>query len=497
MTDRSLQAPATAATSTVAADDGPEEAARHILDAIEKRLGLSPCHSRRAEVLGAPGIRDKLDALLTAEPIPQEVVRQLTVGETYFNREPATLKVLETNVLPRIINARAQGPRVLRLWSAGCCTGEEALSLAMILDRLLPDVERWHVSIVATDVNRTFLDRAREGVFGEWSFRGTPPQLRTQYFSEAGPGLWRVAPRIARMVTYLEHNLAAPLLPRKITQGEAMDIVLCRNVLMYFSQRQSQAVLQRLRSVLRPESRSGRESALHEGGWMALSPTEYMMHRPSGFHVRTFDGVCLYQRADREAGSPPSRTFRGVTPQPRSATRSEPPRVAASPPVAIRQRPAHQQDARETVTGIGAAESLARARAEADSGRLESALHLCTQALDADKVNPGLHFLRARVLEELGRSDDAATALGRVLYLDPSFIPAYLAAGSLALRGGNRAHAVRHFKGALRLLQPLDPEGEVPGAEGLTAGHLTQMVLALQATAWPVLAQAPPAHFPA
>src|SRR5690606_35039610 len=114
------------------------------------------------ELLSAPVERRHLEALAA----------HVTIGETYFFREPRTLDAFETGLLLPLIEERRRTGRHLRIWSAGCATGEEPYSIAMLLSRLIPDLEAWQITILATDINSRFLAKAERGAYGKWSFRG-------------------------------------------------------------------------------------------------------------------------------------------------------------------------------------------------------------------------------------------------------------------------------------------------------------------------------------
>lgn len=452
---------------------GPSELFTRALAAIEQRLGLHFPASRQAELLAlladsTSGMRpdeiaawtDRLEHGEASDPVLQSLARRLTVGETYFFREPATLDVVENRILPELIRARAGGSRRLRLWSAGCCTGEEPYTLAMILERLLPDIDHWNILILATDINRDFLARAVEGVYTEWSFRQTRPDLKARFFRETAPGRHVLHPRVRARVTFTPLNLATDTYPSATHDTGNMDLILCRNVLMYFSERQAQGVMTRLHRSLLP------------GGWLAVSPTEHALRRTPGFRSTCIDGAFLYRKindndtpapAPRAAVSPPA-----PAPRRRSATPSpRPSALPASPAPAVPLRAAPPTPAL----------SLAqRARHAADAGRLVEALQICDDALATDKMNPALHGLRARILEELGRADEAGDALRRVLYLDPDSIPAHFALGNLALRQHKPAQSRRSFAQVLALLRTLPPEAELPDMDGMTAGHLAEMI---------------------
>src|SRR2546428_1703787 len=101
----------------------------------------------------------------------ETLASHLTVGETYFFRERKSLEILEENILPELIRTRRGTDQRIRIWSAGCCTGEEPYTIAILLDRLLPDIRDWQITITATDINPCFLKKASDGLYSEWSFR--------------------------------------------------------------------------------------------------------------------------------------------------------------------------------------------------------------------------------------------------------------------------------------------------------------------------------------
>ena len=131
----------------------------------------------------------------------------LTVGETYFFRDKSTWAAIESEVLPELIASRRADGRHLRIWSAGCCTGEEPYSVAMLLSNMIHDIDDWNITILATDINPRFLKKAEDGVYTEWSFRSAPAWLKERYFGSAASGRFILAPRIRRMVRFSHLNL--------------------------------------------------------------------------------------------------------------------------------------------------------------------------------------------------------------------------------------------------------------------------------------------------
>jgi len=200
-------------------------------------------------------IRWLLTAPLTRTQI-EGLASHLTVGETYFFREKRSLEILEQQILPELLRTRAQTEKHLRIWSAGCCTGEEPYSIAMLLDQLIPDLEKWNVTILATDINPQFLRKAAKGIYGAWSFRDTPGWIRERYFTKRQDGRFEIQPRIRRRVTFSYLNLAEDAYPSLVNSTNAMDVILCRNVLMYFAQERARKVVDNL------------HRSLVDGGWL-------------------------------------------------------------------------------------------------------------------------------------------------------------------------------------------------------------------------------------
>lgn len=430
---------------------------------------------------------------LLAAPLERRQVEtlasQLTVGETYFWREPAALAALEREVLPALIAARrASGERRLRLWSAGCCTGEEPYSVAVLLSRLLPDLDEWNISLLATDINPHFLAKALRGEYREWSFRGAPAWLRADYFSPSGAGNYTLAPRIRRLVSFAYLNLVDDVYPALDNNTNAIDVVLCRNVLMYFEADAMRAVLDKFRR------------ALNDGGWLLVSPTEASVTMFSGFAAAGFADAILYRKGAPQPASLPAPPVRAPidVPAPFAWPPAEapvaleplPPALPAAPPAApaagdaYRRAQAHyaQGDYAAAVAALAAsapddvAGLALAARACANQGQFDAACGWCAAAVERDKFDPGLRYLLASVLAEQGRSDAAVAALRQALYLDQDFVLAHFALGNLYRRLGQPAPAARHFATARTLLAGYPPGQALPDAEGLTAGRLLDII---------------------
>lgn len=419
-----------------------------------------------------------LSAPLTRH-MSEVLASHLSIGETYFFREKQSLEILGEQVLLQLLQSRRQNERRLRIWSAGCSTGEEAYTIAILLDRLLPDLKEWNITILATDFNPKFLRKAAQGVYGEWSFRDAPGWLRERYFNKSSDGRFEIHPRIRKMVTFSYLNFADDVYPSLSNNTSAMDVILCRNVLMYFT-------AQRAKQVAGNFYR-----ALVDGGWLIVSPTEVSHSLFSPFTPVEFPGAVLYRKM-AGAGSQPLVSGHPVSlwcgeadaapPMP-PVVPTEPPAAALSmlphpAPSAANlsdaqadQVPAHQADERE------ASSRLARSRA--NQGRLSEALEWCEKAIAADKLNPAHQYLLATILQEQGRHDIAIQSLMRALYLDPDFVLAHFSLGNLHQSQGRYRQAQRYFGNVLVLLRKHPPDEILPEADGLTAGRLVEIVTSL------------------
>lgn len=434
--------------------------------------------------------------LLSAPLTPEELralATHLTIGETYFFREEKAFAALETSILPELIEQRRASGRNLRFWSAGCSTGEEAYSIAMLVCRLLPDPSDWQITILATDINPDSLRRAEAGLYGDWSFRGTPGWIRDSWFTQEPGGKKRISPRIRKMVEFLPANLAddAP------AAAANMDVIFCRNVLMYFLPERAQRAV------------ASFHSTLVEGGWMIVSATEVPTGYFGDFVPVEFDGLTLFRKdtarrfrappATTFAAFPPTFTFEAATeqtdlpdlpPPPRDRPAPKPPPQAPPPPP---PPPSPLARARALLANGETAEArrvimdmidfpsdatapdvlfALMAHACAADHALPDALSWCERALAADKLNAAHHCLHGSILAEMGRVDDSLNALRRAVYLDPGFIFAHFTLGNLLKRAGRPQESRKSFDNARALLRKCPPDEFLPESGGITAGYL-------------------------
>jgi chemotaxis protein methyltransferase CheR len=429
-----------------------------------------------APVFGMPDAQSCAHWLLSAHLTRSQIevlASHLTVGETYFFRDERSFEVLEQHILPELLHARASGERRLRIWSAGCCTGEEAYSIAMLVDRLIPHPRDWNVSILATDINPAFLRKAAEGVYGEWSFRGTPAWIRERYFEQGRNSRFELQPLMRKRVTFSYLNLADDVYPSLTNNTNAMDVIFCRNVLMYFSATQAKKVIENL------------HRSLVDGGWLIVSPVETSNSLFSSFSAVDFAGAVLYRKLAKTHSPTVAPAYPAATPSLSPETwpvefpvadaalvtaLHDAPWSVDQPDMRAGEAPAHEHEvnADEAPSGM--------ARVCANQGKLADAEQWCERAIAADRLNPANQYLLATIQQELGQNDSAAQSLMRALYIDPDFVLAHFALGNLCLSQSRRREAERHFDNALLLLHAHPHDEPLPESEGLTAGRLAEII---------------------
>lgn len=406
----------------------------------------------------------------------------LTVGETYFFRNPEHFRALAELVVPeRLRLGNARGP--LRILSAGCASGDEAYSVAITLRERIPETPRLSVSIVGIDINPVILAKAKRARYTAWSLRDTRPEVRHEYFRNDGK-IFILDESIRSMVTFEERNLAVEDGTR--WEAEQYDVVFCRNVIMYFVPEAAQLAVARLTRVLAPS------------GFLFLSHAETLRGLSQDFHLRHTHDTFYYQKREKddlealprrlpEPVSVPAVTemdlswvdavrlasehieslsrdsAHHVT---RAQGRAEGVAVKAAGPPAHAQvglalellRREKFQEALEALRALPSGATadrdtqLLRAILLTNSGDVPAAEAVCQQVLSADELNAGAHYLTALCREHAQDTQAAMERDRTAIYLDPVFAMPHLHLGLLAKRTGDLKTARHELEQASALL---------------------------------------------
>ena len=375
---------------------------------------------------------------------PEEMERligELTIGETYFFRQVEHFDLLRTRILPEILDRKAAS-RTLSIWSAGSATGAEAYSLSMLLKtEFAGRLEDWSVSITATDLNVDFLAAAREGVYTKWALRSLPPHLMLYCFDQDG-AQFQIRPEYKQDVYFSYHNLADEETFDRVPRAP-FDLIVCRNVMIYFSPEQNHRLVRNFHGLLQP------------GGWLIVGHAEYGGSMFPDYETVHTDAAVVFRKPLHDSAAvmfhPPVPLDLAPIPPPES---SPPPPPAAQVPTA---------------------------RALADRGEWDAAEQVCRQRLQSDPLDCEAHFTLGLILEHRGADDEAIKEMRSTIYLDRGFALGYYHLGMLLRRAGDASGSRKAFRNLERILSRKEPSEVVEHGDGIQTHELLELARMHQA----------------
>ena len=437
---------------------------------------------RRMRVVAASSFAAYFAYLQSFQESRQELkklVAHLTIGETSFFRFDPHFAALIEKVIPELIKHH-QATQRLRIWSAGCSTGEEVYSLAITLLHNFPQLASWDVTILGTDISHQSLATARQGNYQSRALRHVPPKLLAEWFVKNEKG-WTIAERLRMLTRFSFLNLQSETYPNPKNGTTECDLIFCRNVMIYFRPETVRAVVSRLRRALRP------------GGYLFLGHSETL---GAGFldFVRCQHHGGTYYRAGGEEeiprGARESKDQNENIKQPQFILFEEPndnrllPQPSAekikeksgiisvdkvnnkttSPKIATLASPPAS-----TVSQL-----LDQGFSLADQGRLDEALSLCQQVLRADDLSSRGYFLRGLIHDQQGQSLVAAEDFQRVILLDIKAVMAHYHLAHVYRRIGRKSEALRSLQTVIRLLKKMGDTETIPDAKDWTVPGLLE-----------------------
>jgi chemotaxis protein methyltransferase CheR len=473
-----------------------------VLDLVAARAGLLPPSCPPAAMDGIDramaraGLADfdtYVARLMEDAAALDDLLVELTIGETYFFRNPEHFDFVRHQVLGEL--ARSRGPgHVVRMWSAGCASGEEPYSLAVLL---LEEGYGHRMEVRGTDISRAALARSHLASYGEWSLRG-PQADRMRPLLHLEGKRYVLAPQVREHVRFGYLNLAEDTWPSPVSGIWGMDVIFCRNVLIYFNRPTIEAVARRL------------HASLTEGGYLIPGPSDPPLHEHAPFESILTDWGVVYRRPSLGDAMRP-RPHRAFTPPPLPPVTpprlppappppvtplASPPPMAPLPPPPASPAPSvsaedlegarhalSRGDWREAARRVGAlreddADGAARGVRALANLDAQAAASACAEAAARHPLAVELRYLEALLLMGLGRLPEAERATRQALYLEPSLAVAHLMMGHLLRRQGDPVGAARAFRTAESLCATLPPDTPVPLAEGDRAGRLAEVARA-------------------
>lgn len=473
---------------------------RDEIQEFERKLSPIP------EAFGFPNLEECLEWLMK-EPLNEKKItilaRYLTVGETYFFRDTSLFKALEEKILPELLHSRAGKNQHLKIWCAACCSGEEPYSIAILLNRLIPNLQEWNIEILGTDINSQFLAKARKGIYKEWSFRSMSTEFKNFYFTKSAEGRYTLAPEIRKLVTFRYLNLAGDAYPSETTGTENVDIILCNNVLIYFSPDTINGIVKKL------------TASLNKSGLLIVSPIEVpYVEEPHLHAIKIYDSTLFVKGNKKPHFAETFVASQAVTEKTQDYSTIQvelpaflnlehpllefnfqaPPTGAAVPAKKPITQPekgpgiivhSNENDVQTSQTtsqdpSNELKDIMIQTRLHANKGELELANKCCMKALSMEKLDSGLHFLHASILLELDRVPEALEACKRSLYLDSDFVIAQFTMGNLLLKMNRVKEARRHFDNAYQLLKKYKDDDTLPATEGMMAKSMRELITIIQ-----------------
>lgn len=396
----------------------------------------------------------------------RELMSLITINETSFFRFPGQFDALREVVLPEIAEARASENRTLRMWSAGCSTGEEPYSIAMtFLDSGL-ETAGWRGEVFGTDVSTKALGVAKAGIYPARAVAGLPDDVVTRHFVGVDDS-FRVAAHARGLVDFGYHNLIKEPYPLALMGN--WDVIFCRNVTIYFKLESTRRVVQNF------------HNSLNEGGYLFIGHSETLTTISDRFDPVEVGGVFLYRKASvRRVHAIPPVAVREIrskrradttvpgTPNPRSTPSPQTPVTGPGDPLApvrihvAAGRPKEALAELEALLILEAGNTEARLLAAhlfADAGDYDRALDECQRALDVNPLLPGARYLLGVIHQRQGDVTRAVSELKKTIYIDPEYVLAHLNLGNIYKADGRFSDACRAYENALRALDK-NPEGE-------------------------------------
>jgi len=452
---------------------------RLLLAAIEERTGI---HHRPdqvdaigktiEDVMRESGI-ERTDQFLVAldrdDSVFNRLVDAITIGETYFFREPKHFDYLREELIPEFRQRYGEESR-LRAWSAACSSGEEAYSLAILCHELNQPVD-----ILATDIAPESIAEAGLATYRDWSFRGESLRRVRPYLIPGGPENERtLKPSVRRLVRFRLLNLVVDDYPETKHGTSYLNLIFCRNVLIYFDPDTSRKIAANLVQCLAP------------GGCLITASTDLSLADIPGVRSVTNDWGTFYRKEDGSDSettpttgglssenflAPLSPTLRGGEGLGERGPIARKPRALETNPMRSPSPPAPLPEAGRGEPGAFQGSSISQQLRSLRQVDLPTALAAVARLAESHPLELELHYQHGRLLMESDQPGEAAKALQRALFLDQTAIMPHFLFGTIQMGRRQWASAGRHLNTARQLCEPLSPDQTVPLSDAMTVAE--------------------------
>ncbi|MDJ0531910.1 MAG: CheR family methyltransferase [Xenococcaceae cyanobacterium MO_207.B15] len=429
-----------------------------------------------------------------AEKEWQTLATIITNGESFFFRDRGQFNLLEKTIIPQLIASKRQAYKnkqalalSLKIWSSGCSMGQEPYSLAILLHKIIPDISQWNITIIGTDINQDFLDKAKIGIYQDWSFRLSDSSLKKDYFTTTKKG-WQINTHIQKMVTFWQDNIVQDKILPAPCYG--IDLIICRNVFIYFEKHSITKGVNKFYSALNPE------------GYFMTGHAELQGVSLKGFKTLSFPESIIYQRlakGTRDDFLPlPQNNLNyqsvGISLQENNPLQSaiaypqnilnknypDSPTCSSQKTQIQTTSPSSNNNSDDRILlrdlekllaagkynqVIAQAQQIIQqqsnehliyqimAQAHTNQGNIEQAEQYCQQVLKIDSIFVPSIYLLAQIAKSQNNLKKAKELLKRIIYLEPSSVIAYLELASVYTSEADSNRASKMYRTAHEILQ--------------------------------------------
>ena len=429
-----------------------EELLDEYIDFIQKRFGIIAKKNNRELVKAIHDECNKLQmhpsvflaGLKQADDYSEllnHLIAIITIGETYFFRDKQQTKLLSEVILPEIIRSKiSAGSKSIRIWSAGCSSGEEIYTIAMLLSEAIKDLSTWNCYLLATDINIENLRKGMAGGFGEWSMRSIPPQYLNKYFIK-NDNTYELVADIKKLVTFDYLNLNSESYPSILSGTTSQDLIICRNVLIYFDMEHAAEILQRLSMCLADDGclmlGASDPVAISNLNLIPAYGSTSTFLRDNNIHI---DRVADLMRLDNS----------------------------------VSNNNAHGAVTSEVTPEIGNVTS--QIMMLANNGKTQEAIVACENYLKIDKMNKEIYFIYALALAEEGRVVEAESSFKKALYLDPDYLLCSYQFGLFLIHLKRSGEGMKSLQNTMTIARKSSPDALVPGLHNIKYEELINIL---------------------
>jgi chemotaxis protein methyltransferase CheR len=464
---------------------------------------------RFMDQFGYTSPHELVNELLSKELTKDDIERlacHYTVGETYFYRNSEYFKIMDDLIKVKSKSNSADARKTLRIWSAGCSSGEEPYSIAIHLLSTLKELKNWKISILASDINSQALLKAEKGLYTYWSFRNTPEWVIKNYFEKTQNSGYLISPVVKDMVKFSHLNLADDVYPSVTNGTSALDIIFCRNVLMYFSYNGIKEVSEKF------------HKCLIVGGTLVTAPSETFHYLINDFvPVCSGEIVCYKKDPDlsrkkvkkglnyKQSYEPVIENILNVRSNSITLAKESKLKATRKKTNTKASGTINYNDDNGQIDNVSYSKALKfyntgnyyeseellqnmkrvpknhgafllLARVYANQGKLANAKVCCSIAIKLDKLDASQYYLFASILIEGGNETMAVSQLKKAIFINPNFVMSHFMLAELYINMGNIKMGVKHFKNAIKILNNYNMNEIIEESEGIAAGSLSEII---------------------